>query len=479
MNRAKGSREESAAECYIDASSREELASRGGIRDPKLLERLLLKGERVGPYTVLGFVAAGGMGEIYAARREGQKSGRPVALKILNPDLSSEWHLIERFKREAEISRKLRSKYVIRVYEYGTDARGRSFMSMELLRGEELFDRIHNGAGITQQELARIGVQSCKGLEAIHKAGIIHRDIKPENIFIARDRNGRERVKILDFGIAKFGDVPSDPTLSVQGQVYGTPQYISPEQCLSPDIDHRSDLYSLGVILYEGCCGYLPFDKDTDYATMNAQQHDEVPPLPGHVDPALAEIIYKALAKNPGDRFQSARMMGALLYEWLEIHGGEMNDAALTGDFPTSTSGQFESLLRESAELSALQRDLADGAGGGRHATPASLSDSVIPMPPPEFATNESALGIDPELNTDEHDASEARGLPRRHRASADVAASERSSSTLPEQGRWDGPEVFEVEGEEEEVSTAARVVTALAIMAILAGVVIATLAMV
>ncbi|RAL23945.1 hypothetical protein DL240_07295 [Lujinxingia litoralis] len=305
---------------FIRASSVEELARRTSINSQAVLNRVLLPGKRFGSYHILGFVAAGGMGEIYAAQRlkdDGSRS-RPVALKVITAEFANDWRIIERFKREARISRAIRSKHVVRVYEFGESPDGHAFLSMELLTGEELFDRLHRNKALPTEELAHLALQILKGLHQIHLSGFVHRDIKPENIFLARAEDGSEAVKILDFGIAKRADQKSDPLLSVVGQIYGTPQYLAPEQAINPDVDHRADLYSLGVVLYECVTGSLPFDGDSSYALILAHQNQAPPPLPSSVDPEFAAIITRALAKDPDKRFQTALEMGQTIKRWLD-----------------------------------------------------------------------------------------------------------------------------------------------------------------
>ncbi len=306
-------------ESYVEASSAEELQEKSEVED-SVLQRLFMPGRRVGPYRVVGYVASGGMGDIYAAHRvmdDGRVLG-PVALKVIAPELKGDWQIEERFKREAAISKAIRSPRVTRVYEFGESEDGHMFLSMELLKGEELFDRLTTLRRLSPQQACKIFLPVLEGLHAVHESGFIHRDLKPENIFLAQQQ-GREIVKILDFGIAKRADEPSDPFLSVVGKVYGTPEYISPEQSLSPDVDRRADLYSIGVMLHECLTGVLPFRGATTYETILAQQTQPPPPLPG-VDEAFADIVFRAMQKKPRDRYQTAGEMAADLKRWYLNH---------------------------------------------------------------------------------------------------------------------------------------------------------------
>jgi serine/threonine protein kinase len=308
---------------FIRASSLEDLAAKTHIGSEAVLNRVLLPGKQFGPYLIRGFIAAGGMGEIYAAQRiaaDGRKS-RPLALKVIAAEYANDWRIIERFKREARISKALRSPHVARVYEFGESPEGHVFLSMELLRGEELYEKLNRVKMLTAQETAHLALQILEGLHTIHASGFVHRDIKPENIYLVRNAEGRETVKILDFGIAKRQDQRSDPLLSVAGQIYGTPQYLAPEQALSPDVDTRADLYSLGVLMYEAVAGNLPFDGETPYALILAHQEKSPPPLPSTIDPEFEQIVMRALAKKPEARYQSAREMAAMLSRWLDGDG--------------------------------------------------------------------------------------------------------------------------------------------------------------
>ena len=267
----------------VRADEPEELA-RQGIIDAQIMSRVLRRGQTFAQYRILGFVASGGMGEIYAAERledDGPRR-RPVALKVVSPEHLHDPSIIGRLEREAQLAASVFSKHTVGIYEYGV-ASGRGFVAMEFLFGEELFGRMRTHKVLPLKELAELAVSMLIGLEDIHGAEIVHRDIKPENIFLSKTRRG-EVVKILDFGIARKFNDDDDPLLSKPGQIFGTPQYLSPEQCVSFMVDHRSDLYSLGVVLYECAAGNPPFDRDTPWATMLAHQQEPVPLLPSTLD---------------------------------------------------------------------------------------------------------------------------------------------------------------------------------------------------
>ncbi len=302
----------------IEASSLEELAQKSKIQDERVIKRLLLPGNSFGPYRILGFIAAGGMGEVYSAERimpDGKRLG-PVALKVIAPEYLDDWAITERFKREAQISRAIRSTHVTRVYEFGETEDKHAFLAMEMLHGEELFDRMYSRRFATR-EVAEIILQVLAGLRAVHESGFVHRDIKPENIYFHRKDTGEEVVKILDFGIAKASGHQSDPYLSVVGKIYGTPEYIAPEQGLNPDVDARADLYSTGVIMYELLAGKLPFEGESAYAIILAHQNQKPPALPTEIDRIMKRIVGKSLAKRADDRYQSAAEFSKDIRRWL------------------------------------------------------------------------------------------------------------------------------------------------------------------
>lgn len=288
--------------------------------EPVRRERLLKPGGKFGNYNIIGFVAAGGMGEVYAADRlmpDGKRSD-PVALKVMVPSYQDDWMISRRFKREANISRAVRSIHVPRVFEFGETEGGNLFIVMELLNGEELFDRLCVQYQFSEMVMATTFLQILEGLKKIHDSGFVHRDLKPENIYFHQLGNGEEIVKILDFGIAKIAEEKSDPLMSVVGRIYGTPEYISPEQGLNPDVDLRSDLYSIGVMMYECLSGVLPFEGESSYVTILKHQTEEPPRLPTTIDKDLVKIVFRALEKRADDRYQTAGELIFDLEKWID-----------------------------------------------------------------------------------------------------------------------------------------------------------------
>ena len=238
---------------------------------------------------ILELIGEGGMGAVYRARQ--RKLERLVALKILSRELSSDPAFAQRFLREAQALARLQHPNIVSLYDFG-EAAGTCFLVMEYADGLNLRQILLRG-DLEPREALAIVPQICDGLQYAHEAGVIHRDIKPENVLV--DRNGR--VKITDFGLAKIlGDAGPSVTLTGTGQVMGTPQYMAPEQLASSrDVDHRADIYSLGVVFYELLTGHLPRGRF------------DLPSRRIAVDVRLDEVVLRALEQEPGLRYQQAR----------------------------------------------------------------------------------------------------------------------------------------------------------------------------
>ncbi len=262
-------------------------------------------GTTLGHYRIVEKIGEGGMGEVYRAHDE--RLDRDVAVKILHEAVAQDADRLARFEREAKAVAKLDHPNILAIHQLGTHE-GSPFIVTELLDGESLRKRIPPG-GMAWQEAAEIGAAVAEGLAAAHRKNIVHRDLKPENIFITSDG----RVKILDFGLARIV-LPADeeaetatltPGGTVAGTVMGTVGYMSPEQAAGHPVDTRSDLFSLGTVLYEMLAGRRPFADDSAAGTLAALLRDDPPPLAG-VDPKVARLVERCLQKDVNDRFQSA-----------------------------------------------------------------------------------------------------------------------------------------------------------------------------
>lgn len=257
-------------------------------------------------YEILQRIGAGGMGAVYVGTQ--RAVGRNVALKVLRTDLMNNEHVRQRFKREAEIIAKLNHPNTIQLIDYGETEEGLAVMVMELLKGLSLSERLKGEGPLPLLDSIRLGEEVCASLAEAHLYGLVHRDLKPANIFLNEVGN-QIHAKVLDFGIARLLDEEST-RLTSTGQVFGTPRYMSPEQAMSTaDVDARSDIYSLGLILYECIVGQPPFVAQTSIQYLSAHSSQDPPKLREHYHEApveLEQLIDACLEKDPDARPPSA-----------------------------------------------------------------------------------------------------------------------------------------------------------------------------
>jgi serine/threonine protein kinase len=297
-----------------------------------------------GRYRLDVLLGEGGMGAVW--RAEHLRIHRPVAVKVLHPEITHSALETERFRREAQIAVKLKSPYVVDVLDFGQTKAGALYLVMELLEGESLRERVRREGRMVPEEVGRLLRQLMRGMEAAHRAGIVHRDLKPENLWLVPD-DGRLRLKILDFGIAKVAGTMAGSEKTQAGLVMGTPQYLSPEQAVGGDVDHRADLYSAGIIAWLMLTGRHPFPTSDARGLLRAHAFDpvpsparELPELVAH--PALLRFVARACEKDRNLRAQSATE----LLEVLEGRpGGSPSRTASSPALPAARTPQRDTAI--------------------------------------------------------------------------------------------------------------------------------------
>ena len=262
-------------------------------------------------YQIEQLIGSGGMADVF--RATDTLLGRTVAVKVLHQQYAKDPVFVERFKHEAQAAANLNQANIVNVYDWGIED-ATYYIVLEFVEGRDLKDIIVQGGALLPERAVEIAMAICNALEAAHANGIVHRDIKPQNIIVTADN----QIKVMDFGIARTA---GGTALTQTGTIMGTAQYISPEQAQGRAADPRSDLYSLGVVLYEMLTGRVPFDGENPVAV--AYKHVREDPLPPSlnnpdISPELEAVVMKALAKNPANRYQNAMEMQADLARCLE-----------------------------------------------------------------------------------------------------------------------------------------------------------------
>jgi serine/threonine protein kinase len=309
-----------------------------------------LLGQTIGNYRVTRLLGEGGMGAVYLA--EHPVIGRQVAIKVLHIALSRDTEVVARFFNEARAIHTIGHEHIVEILDFGQTPEGQPYFVMELLGGEAMNDRLARGA-IPAPEVADIADQICRALAAAHGKGIVHRDLKPHNVQLLGISNGRMHVKLLDFGVAKIANSGmGDGSQSVKtrtGSLMGTPIYMSPEQCRgSGKLDHRTDIYSLGVMLFEMLAGRPPFVAEGAgelFAMHMLEEPPQLAALAPAAPPAMVAAVMRSLAKNVDDRFATMEeLRGALL--------GQVAFEPISAFTPVS-AGRTGSTLSPAARLKA------------------------------------------------------------------------------------------------------------------------------
>ncbi len=295
-----------------------------------------------GKYRIVRLLGEGGMGAVYEG--ENTRIHRKVAIKVLHAAVAAKADVVQRFEREAQAAGRIGSEHIVEVLDLGTLSDGERFMVMEYLDGESLGDRIKKRKRLAPVEAAPILSQLLEGLAAAHQAGIVHRDLKPDNVYLLVSRGGqKDFVKVLDFGVSKFSVLDSDMSMTKTGAVMGTPFYMSPEQARGGKIDHRSDLYSVGVVMYQAVTGRLPFNAETfnelvfKIALESPEPAELIVP---NLDPAFAQIMAKAMFRDVAGRFQSAREYQQAVQDWMMRNMSPADFAAALGSSALQATAQ-------------------------------------------------------------------------------------------------------------------------------------------
>src|SRR5438309_3270480 len=308
------------APTMIDAPAKPAPRTRAGTSHAgqPMLERGAVLAQR---YEILEILGEGGMGAVYKAMD--RELSRPVALKVIRPDLAGNQAILDRFKQELLLAREVTHKNVIRIYDLG-EAEGVKFITMEYVEGEDLRTLIHEKTKLAPEEAVEIMQQVCRALEAAHSVGIIHRDLKPQNVM--RDKSGR--ILVMDFGLARTleGD-----GMTQTGALVGTMDYMSPEQALGKELDQRSDLFTLGLIFYELLTGKMPYKADSVVASLLKRTQERAAPVSSHdgtIPKALSDIVGKCMDPDVKLRYQTAAEILNDLNAW------QGKGAAATLHFP-------------------------------------------------------------------------------------------------------------------------------------------------
>ncbi|MCL2632025.1 MAG: Stk1 family PASTA domain-containing Ser/Thr kinase [Coriobacteriia bacterium] len=310
-----------------------------------------------GRYRIIERIGIGGMAEVYRATDE--VLGRTVAVKVMLPQYAQDPTFAARFKQEAQAAANLQSPYIVNIYDWGRDETDQTFyIVMELVRGTDLKSAINQRGALNQHKAAEVASQVCAALSVAHGYGIIHRDIKPHNIMVQPDGNA----KVMDFGIARA----NGSAMTQTGSVLGTAYYVSPEQAQGKELGAATDLYSLGIVLYEAVTGQLPFEG-TDAVTVALKQVNQEPTPPSEInpsiDPDLEAIILKAMEKNPDERYPTAATMQTALNNYLT--GLPIDSGIVDSQAQTTVMGVASSRAINRGERRADAASEGAASGGG------------------------------------------------------------------------------------------------------------------
>lgn len=358
-----------------------------------------------GRYRLLRVLGEGGMGRVYLAEHVAIQ--KQVALKVLRAEYADKGDVVTRFQQEAISASRIKHPNVLDVFDFGRLDDGSFYLAMEYLEGNDLAEEMRRRRSLDPTSSVRIALEICRALGAAHAKGVVHRDLKPENVFLQQTDDGGQVVKIVDFGIALLRNsdqiaVESRPRrLTKTGMIFGTPEYMAPEQAAGKHADQRADIYALGIMLYEMFTGAVPFTGETFLGVLVRHLNDPPPPMNAFspdlaVSPQLQAIVFKALEKNPDERYQSmaevARALtaspeGALLSRGAEPTPTAPRPAFVAPAVSNATAPEFGVVSKAATSPAAASRSpvtLAAASGDlGRRAETGFGAESAADAEPP------------------------------------------------------------------------------------------------
>jgi serine/threonine-protein kinase len=331
-------------------------------------------------FKINALIARGGMGKVY--RAEQAPLGRVCAIKVLNPNYAGEHdpEFHKRFFLEASIASKLTHPNTVTIFDYGRTEDDIYYMAMEYLEGHTLHRAIREAGHFPEERAAHVARQICRALREAHSLGVIHRDLKPANIFLVEHGDETDFVKVLDFGLVKNVSENKGEDLTQTGLFMGSPKYMAPEQIRGDRVDARTDIYALGIIMYEMITGKVPFDRPNSVNILMAHVNEEAPPMrqmnPAiHLSPAIEETVGRCMAKDPDQRFRS---MDEVLAALKRVGG-----AALTATISGAGTGEYRTLSGSGSGPQMMQNGAAASGSGPNPAflSPSGSDPGSIPSP--------------------------------------------------------------------------------------------------
>ncbi len=351
----------------------------------------LTAGQAFGNYRILSRVGVGGMGMVFLA--EHPHIGKKVALKIIHRELAGNKEVVTRFLNEARAVNQIGNEHIVEIHDFGQTDNGEHFFIMEYLEGRTLaMELARSDRGLAVPRALHIGAQIASALAAAHANAIIHRDLKPDNVMLIERLGDRDFVKLLDFGLAKFLADTDSRKLTAAGVVLGTPQYMSPEACESrPGVDHRSDIYSLGILLFQMLTGIVPFGGDSMGEVLVKQVAQPPPALRGinpDIPPAVEQVVLRCLAKDPATRFQDmGQLRDALLDPTRYLASAPPIVPAATPDARTVFAARRSEMVnaQQQPHQHSMPPQPPHPAAAGPDVQKTVMADGMLPSAPPEM----------------------------------------------------------------------------------------------